>query len=71
MVCFVVIAIFEFRTRENDLYWKLSMGKRELNEEFFNISKDDECMINLAIDPELAELKQKMKVRMKILLVST
>jgi arylsulfatase A-like enzyme len=58
----------QFRTDENDFYWKLSMGKRESNEEFFNISKDDECMINLANDPAVAELKQKMKARMEEML---
>ena len=55
----------QFRSDENDFYWKLSMGKRESNEELFNISKDDECMKNLADDPEYAELKQKMKTRME------
>jgi len=58
----------QFRTGENDFYWKLSMGKRESNEEFFNISTDDECMINLADDPEVAELKLKMKTRMEEML---
>ena len=38
----------QFRTNENDFYWKLSMGKRETNEEFFNLTKDSECMNNLA-----------------------
>lgn len=58
----------QFRTGENDFYWKLSMGKRESNEEFFNIGKDDECMLNLASNPEFSELKQKMKSRMEQML---
>ena len=58
----------QFRTGENDFYWKLSMGKRESNEEFFNISKDSECMNNLANNPEFSELKQSMKSRMESML---
>jgi arylsulfatase A-like enzyme len=58
----------QFRNNENDFYWKLSMGKRESNEEFFNISNDSECMTNLATDPEYAELKHKMKTRMEEML---
>jgi len=57
-----------FRSGENDYYWKLSMGKRESNEEFFNITKDQECMNNLAANPELSELKQSMKARMEEML---
>ncbi|MEX2428810.1 MAG: sulfatase [Bacteroidales bacterium] len=57
-----------FRSGENDFYWKLSMGKRESNEEFFNITKDEECMNNLANNPEYAELKAKMKTRMETML---
>jgi len=55
----------QFRTGENDFYWKLSMGKRDSNEEFFNISKDAVCMNNLAKDPKYTALKQKMKARME------
>ncbi len=58
----------QFRSGENDFYWKLSMGKRESNEEFFNISKDNECMYNLASDPEYSEIKLKMKTRMETML---
>ena len=58
----------QFRSGENDFYWKLSMGKRETPEEFFNIAKDEECMNNLANDPEYAELKQQMKNRMESML---
>ena len=58
----------QFRSGENDFYWKLSMGKRETPEEFFNLAKDEECMNNLANDPEYAELKQQMKNRMESML---
>jgi len=58
----------QFRTGENDFYWKLSMGKRQTNEEFFNITNDADCMVNLADNPEYAELKQKMKTRMETML---
>jgi N-sulfoglucosamine sulfohydrolase len=55
----------QFRTGENNFYWKLSMGKRDANEEFFNISKDAVCMKNLAKDPKYGAIKQKMKARME------
>jgi len=58
----------QFRSGENDFFWKLSMGKRDTNEEFFNVTNDSECMTNLATDPEYAELKQKMKTRMEDML---
>lgn len=58
----------QFRTGENDFYWKLSMGKRETNEELFHISEDDECMNNLADNPDFANIKQQMKNRMENML---
>lgn len=58
----------QFRSGENDFYWKLSMGKRETNEEFFNVTKDAECMNNLANYPEFTDLKNKMKARMEAML---
>lgn len=57
-----------FRSGENDFYWKLSMGKRESNEEFYNIGNDVDCMTNLASNPDYAALKQKMKTRMETML---
>ena len=44
------------------------MGKRDSNEEFFNVTKDAECMTNLASKPEYTVLKQKMKTRMETML---
>jgi hypothetical protein len=58
----------QFRSGENDFYWKLSMGKRDSNEEFFNITTDAVCMKNLAKDPKYTALKQKMKARMESVL---
>jgi len=58
-----------FRSGENDSYWKLSMGKRETNEEFFNLIEDEECINNLASDPEFSDLKQQMKARMEEMLI--
>ena len=58
----------QYRTSQNDSYWKLSMGKRASNEEFYNISEDEECMNNLASNPRFTELKQKMKSRMEEML---
>lgn len=58
----------QFRSGENDFYWKLSMGKRETPEEFYKISEDEECMTNLAYDEEYTEIKEKMKNRMETML---
>lgn len=58
----------QFRSGENDFFWKLCMGKRETDEEFFNISRDDECMNNLVDDPEYADLKKQMKATMEKML---
>lgn len=58
----------KFRSGEDVSYWKLSMGKRESNEELFNIAVDPECMNNLAANPDFTELKQKMKFRMEKML---
>lgn len=58
----------QFRTGENDRYWKLSMGKRESNEEFYNIKKDVDCISNLADNPDLTDIKLKMKTRMESML---
>ncbi len=57
-----------FRTGEDDFFWKLSMGKRESNEEFFNITEDSECMYNLAENQEFTDRKQEMKTRMESML---
>jgi arylsulfatase A-like enzyme len=46
-------------------YWNWSFGKRESNEEFFNVSKDPDCMIDLSDRAELAKLKAGMKSRME------
>ena len=58
-----------YRTGEDDRYWKLAMGKRESNEEFYHITDDPACLNNLAAEPELSDIKQKMKARMESLLM--
>ena len=57
-----------FRSGENDFYWKLSMGKRDSQEELYNIAVDSECMFNLADDPSYADIKQELKTRMETML---
>ena len=58
----------QFRTGEEDKYWQWSMGKRKVNEEFYQISKDAECMQNLAAVPGFTDIKEKMKLRMETIL---
>lgn len=58
-----------FRSGENDFYWKLSMGKRDSNEELYHIAVDKDCMNNLADDPAYAEIKLKLKARMEAKLI--
>lgn len=53
------------RSGVNDSLWNWSFGKRAMNEEFFNITDDPECMNNLADDAQLAELKTELKNKME------
>lgn len=48
------------RIHNDTTYWSLNFGKRP-EEELYNIVKDPECMINLALDPEYSELKASMR----------
>lgn len=48
------------RTPQTGIYWQLSFGKRP-EEELYNISKDQECMTNLAEDPDYNTLKKQMR----------
>lgn len=57
-----------FRSGENDSYWQWSMGKRTVNEEFYKIDRDKECMQNLASVPEFKYVKTDMKRRMETML---
>ena len=57
-----------FRSENEMSYWNWSMGKRESNEEFFNIKNDVECMNNLAFESSLNDMKLKMKTRMETML---
>ena len=51
------------RIKGEEKYWKLNFGKR-LAEEFYNIADDPFCMNNLALSPEFANLKERMKSEM-------
>ncbi len=42
-----------------ELYWKTNFGKRP-TEELYNITNDEECMVNLANEPEMASVKQEL-----------
>lgn len=44
-------------------YWNLSFGRR-LEEELYNIATDPECIFNLATDPGLNPVKQRMREQM-------
>ncbi len=45
-------------------YYKLSFGKR-VEEELFDIKTDPDCLNNLALDPEYADVKAELKSRME------
>lgn len=47
----------------NPLYWDLNFGLR-VEEELYNLEKDPECILNLAIYPENAERKAQMKEKL-------
>lgn len=51
------------RVKGEDKYWQLNFGKR-VAEEFYNIADDPFCMNNLALSPEFAERKERMKAEM-------
>lgn len=57
-----------FRSGEEDKYWEWSMGKRHENEELYQISKDKECMFNLASDSAFIVIKDSLKARMEKML---
>ncbi|NSW95620.1 MAG: hypothetical protein HPY62_13010 [Bacteroidales bacterium] len=48
------------RTGENDTYWSKCFGLRG-GEELYNIAADPECAVNLASNPGLNVLKQKLR----------
>ncbi|TBW28042.1 sulfatase [Gramella sp. KN1008] len=57
-----------FRSGKDDSYWQWSMGKRKVNEEFYKIDTDKECMQNLANVPEFNHEMSDMKRRMYTML---
>lgn len=44
-------------------FWQMNFGKRP-GEEMYNIKEDPYCMNNLAADPKMVDLKQKMNIEM-------
>jgi arylsulfatase A-like enzyme len=54
-----------YRSGKDVSYWQLSFGKRTMEEEFFNIANDPECLNNLTNDERLSDLKRQMKTRME------
>lgn len=49
-------------------YWDSSFGKRTSQEELYNVSKDPDCMNNLAHDKSLSKLKSSMRTQMEDML---
>ncbi|MGH9340958.1 MAG: sulfatase family protein [Acidobacteriota bacterium] len=56
-----------FLTFRFDEYYRLAFGKRPA-EELYRISEDPDCVDNLANDPQLAEVKEKLREEMEALL---
>jgi len=52
------------RDGSNTQYWQESFGKRPA-EEFYQLSKDRECLRNLANDPTLAKQRKRLTEQMK------
>jgi len=52
------------RRRINTGIWELNFGKRA-EEELYNITTDPSCMINLAGDPEYADLVNSLREQME------
>jgi len=48
---------------ENDQYWEMNFGKRP-PEEFYQISRDPECINNLALHPEFQTIKAQLEEKM-------
>ncbi len=52
------------RNGENDEYWKYCFGKR-MDEELFDLSKDRDCLTNLALNPEHQQIVQSLRDQME------
>ncbi len=57
------IILFMRRNGQSGTLWNLSFGKRG-EEELYNISSDPECLVNLAPDPGLYAMKQRLREEM-------
>lgn len=56
--------ILELRERGETRWFELAMGKRPA-EELYRVSDDPECLRNLAGEPALAEVKQRLRARLE------
>jgi len=56
--------VLELKEQGVDKYYNLAMGKR-LAEELFQITKDPQCLNNLANDPKYAKVKKKLWEELK------
>ncbi|MFI3325564.1 MAG: sulfatase [Clostridia bacterium] len=54
----------------DNIYYNLSFGLRPL-EELFDIKKDPECLVNLALNPGFDELKESLWKELQIKLINT
>ncbi|WP_149276534.1 sulfatase family protein [Pareuzebyella sediminis] len=61
--------ILNLRRKGDKKYWKLSFGKRVV-EELYDIEKDPFCMNNLASDPAYADMKTALKTTMEAKLLA-
>lgn len=59
-----------FRSNEEDYYWKLSMGKRQTNKEFFDIENDPYCIQNLANSGTHKTIMNKLESTLEVALIS-
>jgi len=53
------------REGKDTYYWKLSFGKRTVNEELYDLTVDPDCLNNLAQDEKYGKLKREMKSKME------
>lgn len=53
------------RNSISDEYWKHCFGKR-LNEELYDLSKDRDCINNLALNPEYQQIVQTLRDQMEV-----
>lgn len=57
-----------FRSESDRSYWTLSFGKREVEEELYDVRLDPECLLNLQGEANFDALRQGLRERMESLL---